>query len=84
MTKNFDPNVSLECFLKINFLFISLFIAKELNGQIAETKKTHLSYLGSMKKNNMVSTPPTPDGVEVLIGNMKVNKVDPNSISTKI
>ena len=45
----------------------------------------HLSYLGSMKENNMFLTPLTPDDIEVLIGNVKVNKgVDPNSIQTKI
>ena len=48
-------------------------------------KDTHLSYLGFMKENNMFLTPTTPDDIEVLIGNMKVNKeVGPNSITNKI
>ena len=38
-----------------------------------------------MKENNMFLTPLTPDDIEVLIGNVKVNKgVGPNSIQTKI
>ena len=45
----------------------------------------HLSYLGSLKENNMFLTATTPDDIEVLIGNMKINKgVSPNGISTKI
>ena len=38
-----------------------------------------------MKENSMFLTPATPDDIEVLIGNMKVNKgVSPNSFSIKI
>ena len=45
----------------------------------------YLSYLGSMKENNMSLTSTTPDDVEVLIGSVKVNKeVGSNSITTKI
>ena len=45
----------------------------------------YLSYLGSTKENNMFLTPTTPDDIEALIGNMKINKgVGPNSIPTKI
>ena len=37
-----------------------------------------------MKENNMLLTSTTRDDIEVLIGNMKVNKgVGPNSIPTK-
>ena len=44
-----------------------------------------LSYLGSMKENNMFLSPTIPDDIEVIIGNMKVNKVlGPNKIPTKI
>ena len=44
----------------------------------------HLSYLGSMKKNNMLLTPTTPNDIEISVGNMKVNKgVGQNSIPTK-
>ena len=32
-----------------------------------------LSYLGSMKENNMFLSPTIPDDIEVIIGNMKVN-----------
>ena len=43
-----------------------------------------LSYLGSMKENNMFLTPTTPDHIEVLIGSMKVNEgVGRNSIPIK-
>ena len=45
----------------------------------------HLSYLGSMKENNMFLTPTTPDDIQVLIGNMKVHKGNgPNNIPTEI
>ena len=45
----------------------------------------HLSYLGSMKENNVFLTPTTPNDIEVLIDNMTVNEgVGPNSIPTKI
>ena len=45
----------------------------------------HLSYLGSIKKNNMFLTPTTPNDIEVLIDNMKANEgVGSNSIPTKI
>ena len=45
----------------------------------------YLSYLGSMKENNMFLTPTTPEDIEVLIGNIEVcREVGPNSISTKI
>ena len=45
----------------------------------------HLSYLGPMKENNMFLTSTTPNDIEVLMGNMKVNKgVCPNSITTEI
>ena len=38
-----------------------------------------------MKENSMFLTPATPDDIEVLIGNMKVNKgVSPNSFPIKI
>ena len=44
-----------------------------------------LSYLGSMKENNLFLSPTIPDDIEVIIGNMKVNKVlGPNNIPTKI
>ena len=60
-------------------------IAGELNRKIVKSKNTHLSYLGSMKENNMFLTPTTADDIEGLIRNMKVNKgVGPNSIPTKI
>ena len=60
-------------------------IAGELNTNILESKNMHLSYLGSIKKNNMFLTPTTPNDIEVLIDNMKINKgVSPNSIPTNI
>ena len=60
-------------------------IAGELNRKIMKSKNMHLSYLGPMKENNMFLTSTTPNDIEVLIGNMKVNKgVCPNSITTKI
>ena len=44
-----------------------------------------LSYLGSMKENNMFLSPTIPDDIEVIIWNMKVNKVlGPNKNPTKI
>ena len=55
------------------------------NRKIVKSKNTHLSYLGSMKENNMFLAPTISHDTEVLIGNMKVNKgVGPNSIPTKI
>ena len=43
----------------------------------------HLSYLGSMKENNVFLTPTTPNDIEVLIDNMIVNEgFGPNSIPT--
>ena len=60
-------------------------IAGKLNRKIVKSKSMHLSYIGSMKINNMFLTPTTPDDIEVLIGNMRENKgVGPNSIPTKI
>ena len=50
-----------------------------------KSENKHLSYLGSMKENNMFLTPTTSNDIEVLINNMKVNKgIGPNSIQTKI
>ena len=44
----------------------------------------YLSYLGSMKENNMFLTPTTPEDIEVLIGNIEVcREVGRNCISTK-
>ena len=59
--------------------------AGKLNRKIAKAKNVYLSYLGSMKENNMFLTPTTQDDIEVIIGNMNVNKgVGRNSILTKI
>ena len=44
------------------------------NRKIAKAKNTHLSYLESVKENNMSLTPTTPDDVDFLIGNIKVKK----------
>ena len=49
-------------------------IAGELNIKIEKSKNMHLSYLGSMKENNMFLTPTTPNDIEVLIGNMEMSK----------
>ena len=55
------------------------------NRKIVKSKNMHLSYFGTMKENNMFLTPTTPNDIEVLIDNMKVNKgVCQNSIPTKI
>ena len=60
-------------------------IAGELYTNILKSKNMHLSYLGSIKKNNMFLTPTTPNDIEILIDNMKIHKgVGPNSIPTKI
>ena len=49
-------------------------IAGKLNRKIVKSKSMHLSYIGSMKRNNMFLRPTTPDDIEVLIGNMRENK----------
>ena len=59
-------------------------IAGELNQKIVKFKNMHLSYLGSMKENNIFLTT-TLNDIKILIGNMKVSKgVGSNSIPTKI
>ena len=59
-------------------------IAGELNQKIVKSKNMHLSYLGSMKENN-IFLPTNLNDIKILIGNMKVNKgVGSNSIPTKI
>ena len=58
-------------------------MAGKLNRKIKKAKNTHLSYLGSMKENDMFLTPTTSDDIVVLIDNVNVNeRVGLNRIPT--
>ena len=60
-------------------------MAGKLNRNIEKAKNTHLSYLGSMKENDMFLTPTTSDDIVVLIDNVNVNeRVGLNRIPTSI
>ena len=58
-------------------------MAGKLNRNIEKAKNMHLSYLGSMKENDMFLTPTTSGDIVVLIDNVNVNeRVGLNKIAT--